>query len=231
MAEAKESGTAPKLGDVSAESTGRETSSSSSDGALHPATRGEPARRLSEISRTSRASRGSHASDNSNPLAPLELAISQGYGVDDEDYDRAAVTRIRTATSFGSSASRPPDYEVAFEDEDPENPRFWPRWYRAWVTFCISFTTWVVVLYSTSYTATISGLKEEFAVQSTTVVTLGVTAYLVGLAAGSLLVAPASELWGRRPVYIICMIIFTVLVIPTCVATSLQEIIVVRFFG
>jgi MFS family permease len=89
----------------------------------------------------------------------------------------------------------------------------------------------VVVLYSTSYTATISGLKDEFGVQSTTVVTLGLTTYLLGFAVGSLLVAPASELWGRQPVYVVCMIIFTLLVIPACVATSLAEIIVVRFFG
>jgi hypothetical protein len=181
--------------------------------------------------RDSRQSHRSRASDDSDPLAPLELAISPGYGVDDEDYDRTAIGRIRTTTSIGSSASRPPDYEVVFDEGDPENPRNWSVAYRAWMTFCISFTTWVVVLYSTSYTAAINGVKEEFGIQSTTIVTLGVTAYLVGLAAGSLLVAPASELWGRRPVYIICMIIFTLLVIPSCLATSLAEIIIVRFFG
>ncbi|KAF3025023.1 hypothetical protein E8E14_014287 [Neopestalotiopsis sp. 37M] len=197
----------------------------------HSQTRQEVHNRASLHSRASHASHTSHASDDSDPLAPLEFAISQGYGLDDEDYGRAAITQIRTTTSIGSSASRPPDYEVVFTENDPENPRNWSRGYRAWVTFCISFTTWTVVLYSTSYTATISGLKQEFGVQSTTVVTLGVTTYLLGLAAGSLLVAPASELWGRRPVYIVCMIIFTVLVIPSCVATSMAEIILVRFFG
>lgn len=197
----------------------------------HSETRQEQQNRASLHSRASHASHTSHASDDSDPLAPLEFAISQGYGLDDEDYGRAAITQIRTTTSIGSSASRPPDYEVVFTENDPENPRNWSRGYRAWVTFCISFTTWTVVLYSTSYTATISGLKQEFGVQSTTVVTLGVTTYLLGLAAGSLLVAPASELWGRRPVYIVCMIIFTVLVIPSCVATSMAEIILVRFFG
>lgn len=231
MAETKDCGTAPKLGALNAESPVLERSSSTSNGSLRSKADIKPARRDTDISRISHKSNDSRASDDSDPLAPLELAISQGYGLNDEDYTRAEICRIRTTTSIGSSASRPSDFEVVFEDGDPENPRFWPRWYRAWVTFCISFTTWVVVLYSTSYTAIISGLKEEFDVQSTTVVTLGVTAYLLGLAAGSLLVAPASELWGRRPVYIICMIIFTVLVVPTCVADSLAQIIVVRFFG
>lgn len=233
MADVKVSGPAAVLGDVDAESTARETYSSPSSGSLQSQTQEKSGRRNSEHSRVSRASRRSHVSDNSDPLEPLEYAIAQGYvsAADDEDFDREAISHIRTATSIGSSASRPPDFEVVFDDDDPENPRNWSAGYRAWVTFCISFTTWVVVLYSTSYTATISGLMEEFDVQSSTIVTLGVTSYLIGLAVGSLLVAPASELWGRRPVYIVCMMIFTVLVIPSCVATSLAEIIVVRFFG
>ncbi|KAI0380487.1 polyamine transporter 3 [Hypomontagnella monticulosa] len=174
--------------------------------------------------RQSHSSHASDASDDTDPLSPLELAISPGPQVFEE------ITRVRTATSFGSSASRPPDYEVVFEDNDPENPRNWPLWYRSWIIFAISFTTWVVVLYSTSYTASTPGLMEEFGV-SDTVATLGVTTYLLGLATGSLVFAPASEMYGRRPVYIVCMICFTLLVIPCCLATSLAEIIVVRYFG
>ncbi|KAH6653053.1 major facilitator superfamily domain-containing protein [Truncatella angustata] len=229
MGETNKLSTSAKPREFDTESTARESASSQSNNSSPSRTPNEPARRDSQhsqhshASRASRASRASHASDDSDPLEPLELAISQGY----DDH----INRIRTATSVGSSASRPPDFEVSFDDDDPENPRNWSFGYRAWVTFCISFTTWVVVLYSTSYTATISGLKLEYNVQSSTIVTLGVTTYLLGLAVGSLLVAPASELWGRRPVYIVCMIIFTVLVIPSCVATSLAEIIVVRFFG
>ncbi|KAI0835978.1 MFS general substrate transporter [Hypoxylon sp. FL0890] len=172
----------------------------------------------------SHSSRASHASDDTDPLSPLELALSPG----EETFEE--ITRIRTATSIGSSASRPPDFEVVFDDDDPENPRNWSVWYRAWIVFAISFTTWVIVFYSTSYTASTPGLMEEFGVSST-VATLGVTTYLLGLATGSLLVAPASELYGRRPVYIFCMICFTLLVIPCCLATSLAEIIVVRYFG
>lgn len=172
----------------------------------------------------SRSRSASVASDDTDPLSPLELALSPGEEVFEE------ITHIRTATSVGSSASRPPDFEVVFDDDDPENPRNWSVWYRAWIVFAISYTTWVVVFYSTSYTASTPGLMEEFGVSST-VATLGVTTYLLGLAAGSLLVAPASELYGRRPVYIFCMICFTLLIIPCCVATSLAEIIVVRFFG
>ncbi|KAL7619701.1 hypothetical protein AAE478_010243 [Parahypoxylon ruwenzoriense] len=174
--------------------------------------------------RQSHSSRPSNVSDDTDPLSPLELALSAGVETFNE------VARARTATSIGSSASRPPDFEVTFEEGDPENPHNWSLLYRSWIVFSISYTTWVVVFYSTSYTASMPGLMKEFGV-STTIATLGVTTYLLGLAVGSLLVAPASELYGRRPVYIFCMICFTLLVIPCCMATSLAEIIVVRFFG
>ncbi|KXJ90242.1 major facilitator superfamily domain-containing protein [Microdochium bolleyi] len=160
--------------------------------------------------------------EDTRDLSDLEHVPSRGAEAFQE------ITHIRTTTSIGSSASRPPDYEVVFEDDD--NPKLWSIWYRAWVITSISFTTWAVVFYSTAYTAAIPGLMDEFGVRNPTVVTLGVTTYLLGLAVGSLLVAPASELYGRRPVYIVCMTCFTLLVIPCCVATSLAEIIVVRFF-
>lgn len=184
--------------------------------------------------RHSRASQISHASHNSDPLEPLELAISGAYNTieDGDHYGReASVSRVRTTTSVGSTASRPPDFEVYFAEDDPDNPRYWPLWYRTWCLVCISFTTWVVVFYSTSYTASITGLHLDFGVADTAVTTLGVTAYLLGLAGGSLFAAPFSELFGRRPVYIASMVVFTLLVIPACLATSLEEIIAVRFFG
>jgi MFS family permease len=43
--------------------------------------------------------------------------------------------------------------------------------------------------------------------------------------------APLSELYGRKPLYIVCLFFFAVLIIPTGVANSLEEIIIVRFFG
>ena len=184
-----------------------------------------------------RLSQHSHGSDDSDPLEPLELALSAGGNIDRDIDDISLHTggepihNVRTATSIGSSASRPPDFEVSFDPDDKDNPRNWPRWYRAYVVFAISFTTWVVILYSTSYTASIPGLMIEFGISNTTTVTLGVTTYLFGLAVGSLVVAPASELYGRRPVYIAGMTVFTILVIPCCLAQSLASIIIVRFFG
>ena len=57
------------------------------------------------------------------------------------------------------------------------------------------------------------------------------TGPVFGIAIGSMVLAPISEMYGRRPVYLVSMSIFTVLIIPCGLATSLAEVVVVRFFG
>lgn len=73
-------------------------------------------------------------------------------------------------------------------------------------------------------------IAEEFD-SSNTIVTLGLTFYLIGLAIGSMFMAPLSEVYGRKPVSIACLAIFTVLIIPCALAKSVEALIVVRFIG
>lgn len=140
-------------------------------------------------------------------------------------------TQSRTSrTSVGTASFQLPDFEVDFVQNDPENPKDWPLWKRSLTIAVMSFSTWVVVLYSSSYTAGIAGMMEELDVTSKPVATLGVTSYLLGLALGSLVLAPMSEIYGRRLVYMISYALFGILVLPSALATTLQEIIVARFF-
>jgi hypothetical protein len=170
-------------------------------------------------------------SRSSGPYENPQRHLTQEAEVEDSQHSvHEVITHIRTATSIGSHASRPPDFEVVFEDDDPENPRNWPLWYRAYVLVCVSYSCWVVVLYSTSYTAAIPGVIEEYNTTSS-IATLGVTTYLFGLATGTLVVAPLSELYGRRIIYLVCMLVSTLLIIPCAMATSLTEILVVRYIG
>lgn len=87
------------------------------------------------------------------------------------------------------------------------------------------------VSYSTSYTSGLPDMMSEFHVSSEPLATLGVTAYLFGLAIGSLLLAPLSETYGRKPAYMGGMLVYILMIIPAAKATSLAEIIIVRFFG
>lgn len=87
-----------------------------------------------------------------------------------------------------------------------------------------------VAVYSTSYTTGLNEMMVDFQT-SEPMVTLGVTTYLIGLAVGSVVLAPVSEIYGRKPVYMISMLLFVILVIPCGLATNLPEVLIVRFFS
>lgn len=86
-------------------------------------------------------------------------------------------------------------------------------------------------MYSTSYSAGIPGMMETFGITNKTLLVLGITTYLLGLAIGSVILAPLSEMYGRRPIYLCAMALFTVLVLPCALAQNLESILVTRFFG
>lgn len=138
---------------------------------------------------------------------------------------------ITKTTTAGTTITLDPGFEVDFDDADPEDPRNWPILYKSFIIFAISYGTLMVVLYSTTYTAAIPAMMEEFDVSSEAIVTLGVTTYLFGLAVGSVILAPISETYGRKPVYTIAMLFFILLILPCSLAPNMETIIVARFFG
>ncbi|KAJ5467241.1 hypothetical protein N7475_004993 [Penicillium sp. IBT 31633x] len=123
-----------------------------------------------------------------------------------------------------------PEFEVYWDPEDPENPHLWPLWYKGITVATMSLGATVVSLCSTLYTSGIPGLQEEFHV-SKIVALLGVTTYLLGMATGSILFAPISEIVGRQPVYIVSMTVFLLLLLPSALAQNIESILVGRFFG
>lgn len=173
----------------------------------------------------------SRDSIDTNPLSPLEHALTVDLETEAEHEARPQLTYTRTGASIATTGSRLPSFEVDFGPDDPEDPRNWPLWYRGMLIGAVSYSTWTVVLYSTSYTSSMPGMMKEFNETSEPITTLGVTTYLLGLAVGSLILAPLSEIYGRRPIYIGSLAIYTLLVLPCALATSLPEVLIVRFFG
>lgn len=141
-------------------------------------------------------------------------------------------TLSRAATSVCTNETHQAEFEVDWDGkDDPTNPLNWPIWYKGVAIGFISWSTWVVVVYSTSYTTGLTQMMADLNVPSRPIVTLGITTYLLGLAIGSLILAPLSEMFGRRPVYMVSMLLFMLLIIPCGLATSMSEILVVRFVG
>ncbi|KAJ5092652.1 hypothetical protein NUU61_007522 [Penicillium alfredii] len=81
------------------------------------------------------------------------------------------------------------------------------------------------------YTSGVDGMRQEFRVSSNTVVLLGLTTNLFGLALGSVILSSLSEIYGRRPVYLISVFLFGFLVLPVALAQNIEAILVSRLFG
>jgi MFS family permease len=74
-------------------------------------------------------------------------------------------------------------------------------------------------------------MKRTFDIEREEYITLGVTVYLLGLACGCLVLAPMSEVYGRRPIFFCSIFFFALLTLPCALATSLKEILIARFFA
>ena len=93
----------------------------------------QPSLSLSQKEGISSEPSPSSSSLDSNPLAPLEHALgdpithadTEPPDEDDDEHENPPLNLTRTRTSITSSASRPPDFEVTLEHDDPENPRNW----------------------------------------------------------------------------------------------------------
>jgi MFS family permease len=73
-------------------------------------------------------------------------------------------------------------------------------------------------------------VTEEFHC-SKEVATLGLTTFIFGLGVGPMFLAPLSEFYGRRIIYITSFTFYVIWMIPCAVAQNIETLIVVRFFG
>jgi multidrug resistance protein len=84
------------------------------------------------------------------------------------------------------------------------------------------------------FTPGIQEIADDFDTSVTTVVGAS-TGFVICLGIGPLILAPLSETFGRRMLYIVCFSAFTLLQIPTALSPNIETLIVVRtisgFFG
>ncbi|CAL5871434.1 uncharacterized protein PFLUO_LOCUS5684 [Penicillium psychrofluorescens] len=116
---------------------------------------------------------------------------------------------------------------VTFTIDDPENPKNWTKLYKWYCTMVVAFTCFVVAFCSSVITAKLEGPMESFHV-SREVSFVAVTVFVVGFGVGPMVFAPLSEIFGRRPVYAITMLLAVIFVIPCAVSKNIGTLLVCR---
>lgn len=80
------------------------------------------------------------------------------------------------------------------------------------------------------YTITYTQLQPELN-SSREVATLGLSLFVGGLGLGPMILAPLSEFYGRRPIYIYSLVMFVIWLIPCAVAENMATMLVARFLS
>lgn len=114
---------------------------------------------------------------------------------------------------------------------DPANPKCWSTAYKIVIVAGFAYTALSTGIYSTAYSSGIAEMSKELHITNPTLPSLGISLYLVGLAFGALIMAPLSETFGRRPMYIAGMSTFVALIPVAALANSFTAVLLARFFG
>lgn len=150
----------------------------------------------------------------------------------DKDAISSSLTRpndVEKALQQGKDEAGP-SFEVKFSgDEDPRSPKSLSTLRKWIIVFIVSSTSLCVACTSSLYTGTYAQVMEEFG-SSPTVTTLGLSMFVVGLGLSPMILAPLSEFYGRKPVYVLSTLFFFVWIIPCAVAPNIQTLIIARFF-
>ncbi|CRG88786.1 putative transporter mfs2 [Talaromyces islandicus] len=131
----------------------------------------------------------------------------------------------------GAGTEEDPYLVTWLENGDEENPLRWSSSYQWAVTWLVAWTTLAASFASSSYSAAIPKVQQEFPGYSSQVYIMGVSAFVLGYAFGPLLWAPMSEVLGRRRLFIVTYALFTIFNAAVCASQNIWTLIILRLLA
>ncbi|QIX00362.1 hypothetical protein AMS68_005879 [Peltaster fructicola] len=121
-------------------------------------------------------------------------------------------------------------FKVAFEPDDPLDPRNFSTKYKIWITFVLGMLALSASLGSSIVSPAEQAVAEEFGVSSEVTI-LMISLYVLGFCVGPLIWAPVSELFGRKVSMIPALVGLGLFSIGTALSRNIATVLVTRFFG
>lgn len=136
------------------------------------------------------------------------------------------------SSSLGSNDEQ--QQQIEFGQDDEENPRAWSGRKKMVNVAIIALMAILSPLASSMFTPGISQIAQDLGTDEQSVIAT-TTGFVIMLGFGPLVLAPFSETFGRRALYIWCFSAFTVLQVGAAVSPNIAALIAVRavsgFFG
>lgn len=125
-------------------------------------------------------------------------------------------------------------YYIEFSEGDDGNPRGWSERRKMTNVAIIALMAILSPLASSMFTPGISQIAEDLDASEQSVIAT-TTGFVICLGIGPLILAPLSETFGRRMLYIVCFAIFSLLQAASALGPNIAALITLRtiagFFG
>ncbi|PKK41386.1 hypothetical protein CI102_15369 [Trichoderma harzianum] len=136
--------------------------------------------------------------------------------------------------TISGQQERPSPTSTTFADWDsidnPNNPKNFPKWQKWIMVTIVTCGSLCVTCTSALYSSTYEQITGQFHV-SELVATVGLSLFIFGMGCGPMVVAPISEIYGRRPIYLVSMALFTIFLIPCATAQNIGTMLAGRLLG
>lgn len=113
--------------------------------------------------------------------------------------------------------------------DDVDNPHNWSKVKKWFITFTVAWVCLCVSLGSSLYVSGVEEIVLQFHISQELAIS-GLTFYLIGLALGPVLMAPLSEIIGRRWIYITTFPVSMLFTMGIGLSKNIRSILILRFF-
>ncbi|KAF9777029.1 hypothetical protein IL306_004695 [Fusarium sp. DS 682] len=159
-------------------------------------------------------------------------------------FDRTRVDQAVENHAYPGSGSFEDPFVVSWIPDDTGNPLNWAKWLKWTITMVSAATSFAVAFSSSAYTGqyysplnrpnshiigTIMKLMIHFQA-SQTLITAGVSLYVLGFAVGPLFWAPLCEIYGRQIIFVISYGMYVVFSAAATADHGVATLLVLRFF-
>ncbi|KAF4984497.1 hypothetical protein FZEAL_345 [Fusarium zealandicum] len=144
-------------------------------------------------------------------------------------FDRSRIDDAVLNHPYEGNGTIDDPYVVTWIPDDTGNPFNWSKASRWRITMVSAATCFAVAFSSSAYTGTMRELMFHFNA-SNTLITAGVSLYVLGFAIGPLVWAPLSEIYGRQIVFFISYGLYVIFSAACTADHGVATLLVLRFF-
>lgn len=169
---------------------------------------------------------------NEKPLEEVSVpsAIPKQHSLIRLVRDQARIDDAVLNYNYGGSGTEADPFVVTWIPDDAGNPMNWGKGLKWTIAWIVAFECFVTAFCSSAYSGALRELVIHFQA-STTLVTAGISLFVLGFAVGPLLWAPLSEIYGRQIIFIITFGVFTAFNGGAIAESGIATLLVMRFFA